>query len=208
MLPLVIDFADQQVLVFGGGSLGLAKAQILCGAGARVTVIADRFVKGFDKLPAELRTEEFPQDLEFLSEAFFVVAATNNRDRDARILNECRRLGVLCNSVDDLASGVHFPSMVSRGPLRIAVSSGGTSPGLSRMARQEIEKAIGPEWGAMADLQAAARTELKSVCRSKEKRKQIIGQILKDQELWGLLREKRQEEALGIMRSRYLEGLT
>jgi predicted house-cleaning noncanonical NTP pyrophosphatase (MazG superfamily) len=59
----------------------------------------------------------------------------------------------------------------------------------------------------MADLQAAARTELKSVCRSKEKRKQIIGQILKDQELWGLLREKRQEEALDIMRSRYLEGL-
>jgi precorrin-2 dehydrogenase/sirohydrochlorin ferrochelatase len=195
------------VFVFGGGSLGLAKVQILSGVGARVTVIAERFVKGFDKLPAELRAEAFPEELEFLSGAFFVVAATNNRDLDSRISKECHRLGVLCNSVDDLASEVHFPSMVSRGPLRIAVSSGGASPGLSRMARQEIEKAIGPEWGAMADLQAAARSQLKKMCRSKEKRKQVIGQILKDQELWNLLREKRQEDALNKMRNRYLDGL-
>jgi siroheme synthase-like protein len=95
--------------------------------------------------------------------------------------------------------------MVSRGPLRIAVSSGGASPGLSRMARQEIEKTIGPEWGAMADLQATARTELKRICRSKEKRKQVVGQILKDRELWDLLRENRQDDALSAMRSRYLE---
>jgi siroheme synthase-like protein len=195
------------VFVFGGGSLSLAKVQILCGVGARVTVIADRFVKGFEGLPAELRTQAFPQTLDFLSGAFFVVAATNNRDLDARISKECRRLKVLCNSVDDLASGVHFPSMVSRGPLRIAVSSGGASPGLSRMARQEIERAIGPEWGGMADLQAVARMELKRICHSKEKRKQVIGQILKDQELWDLLRERRQEEALSIMRNRYLGGL-
>jgi siroheme synthase-like protein len=195
------------VFVFGGGSLSLAKVQILCGVGADVTVIADKFVKGFDKLPADLRTEAFPQDLEFISGAFFVVAATNDKELDARISDECRRLKVLCNSVDDLASGVHFPSMVSRGPLRIAVSSGGTSPGLSRLARQEIEKTIGPEWGAMADLQAAARTELKRICRSKEKRKQVIGQILKDQELWDLLREKRQDDAVSTMRSRYLERL-
>lgn len=196
------------MFLFGGGSLGLAKAQILCGAGADVTVIADRFVKGFDKLPARRRTEAFPQDLGFLSGAFFVVAATNNRELDARISMECRRLRVLCNSVDDLASEVHFPSMVSRGPLRIAVSSGGASPGLSRMARQEIEKTIGPEWGAMAELQAVARTELKRICRSKEKRKQVIGQILKDRELWDLLRENRRDDALNSMRSRYLEGLT
>ena len=120
---------------------------------------------------------------------------------------ECRRLGVLCNSVDDLASEVHFPSMVSRGPLRIAVSSGGTSPGLSRLARITIEKTIGPEWGGMAQLQAVARSELKRLCRSPAERKRIIGHILADQSLWDLLREDDLDAALTAMRSRYLEGL-
>ena len=204
LLPLMIDFADKPVLVFGGGGLALAKTQILCGAGARVTVIGERFVKGFDKLPADLRDMGLPGDLSFVSDAFFVVAATNDKKMDSTIKGECHRLGVLCNSVDDLSSEVHFPSMVSRGPIRISISSGGASPGLSRMARLEIEKMIGPEWGDMAKLQAHARTELKNTCRSKEKRKAVIGMILKDRDIWNLLKEKKIDSAMDTMQRRYL----
>ena len=47
----------------------------------------------------------------------------------------------LCNFI--------VPSIMRQGELGIAVSTGGASPVVARTIRQNIEKAVGPEWGEL-----------------------------------------------------------
>ncbi|ESQ23286.1 MAG: FAD binding domain [uncultured Acidilobus sp. MG] len=42
-LPLFIDLSGKRVVVFGGGSVGTRRALEFARAGAKVTVVADRF---------------------------------------------------------------------------------------------------------------------------------------------------------------------
>jgi precorrin-2 dehydrogenase/sirohydrochlorin ferrochelatase len=71
-----------------------------------------------------------------------------------------RRLGVLVN-VEDMPElcDFHVPAQVRRGDLVLTVSTGGRSPGLSRLVREDLERRFGPEWDQHLDEIAALRGE-------------------------------------------------
>ncbi len=52
-----------------------------------------------------------------------------------------------------------MPSLVRRGRLQIAVSTGGASPTLARGIKGELEGLFGPEWAGMVEELHAARAE-------------------------------------------------
>jgi siroheme synthase-like protein len=185
---LLIDFKGKDVLIVGGGNVALRKAKIFCRAGAKVVVASKVFATGFRALPVErIRMKSF-EDPRFHSKAFLVIAATDDRTLNASLSEACRRAGVICNSVDDPDSEVYMAASISRGPINIWISTRGASPGLSKMARKEIERKIGPEWGAMAVLQSEARSELKKRVRSQAARRAILTRILGDSNVWDLLK--------------------
>jgi hypothetical protein len=80
---------------------------------------------------------------------------------NAQVFSDGRRLGVWVNAADD---PVHcdfiLPSVLRRGDLTVAVSSGGTSPALSRTIREELEIYFTEEYGLLAKMAAEARAEL------------------------------------------------
>jgi len=84
-----------------------------------------------------------------LQRAFLVVVATSSRTLNERVYHEAQRLGVLCNVVDvpDLCD-FFYPSLVRRGDLQIAISTGGRSPSLAQKIRQQLEKQFGPGYAA------------------------------------------------------------
>jgi precorrin-2 dehydrogenase/sirohydrochlorin ferrochelatase len=185
---LLINFKGKKVLIVGGGKVALRKARTFSRAGARVVVASREFTAGFSGMPVErvrLKSLEYPRSY---SNAFLVIAATDDKALNASISSACRRAGVMCNSVDDLDSEVYMAASISRGPLSIWISTRGASPGLSKMARKEIEKGLGPEWGAMAVLQSEVRAELKKNVRSQAARSAILTEILGDGHVWSLLR--------------------
>ncbi|MDP8978915.1 MAG: hypothetical protein M3N17_10170, partial [Actinomycetota bacterium] len=61
------------------------------------------------------------------------------------------RRATLCVRVDGGGTAA-FPGAVRRGPLTIAVSTGGRAPVVARWLREELETAYGPEWGALVGL--------------------------------------------------------
>jgi precorrin-2 dehydrogenase/sirohydrochlorin ferrochelatase len=69
---------------------------------------------------------------------------------------------ILCNVVDvpPLCNFI-VPSIVRRGELALAISTGGASPVVATHIRRELEAAYGPEWEALVNLLRELRDDLK-----------------------------------------------
>ena len=65
---------------------------------------------------------------------------------------------VLCNAVDDV-DHCHFavPSIVRRGELLLAISTGGRAPALAKRLRRRLSDELGWEWEALVDVLGEVR---------------------------------------------------
>jgi uroporphyrin-III C-methyltransferase/precorrin-2 dehydrogenase/sirohydrochlorin ferrochelatase len=135
-LPIFLDLTNRRVLVLGTGDAADRRAATYAQAGATI-----------------LRTATFvPNDLDGIT----LAAAAGAAEPDLRALAaEARRRHIPVNVVDrpDLSSFI-TPSTIERGPLTIAVATGGTAPVLARLIRQKIEALIPPAWSRLAALAA------------------------------------------------------
>ena len=140
--PLFLNMRDEPALVAGAGKVGLRKVQGLLEAGARVTVVAPQAVPGFQHLPVRLLRRRFrAKDVEGMT---LVFAATNDRRVNRRIGAVARSRGIFAN-IADSPEECRFlvPSRIQRGPVQIAVSTGGTDPRLAREIRRKIQNFLG-----------------------------------------------------------------
>ena len=191
--PMVMSLAGRKCLVVGGGKVAAAKIDGLLHHGAEVVVVSPRAVKAIqDRAKAGAlqwsRRAFCPTDLEG---AFLAVAATSSSQTNAAVFRACTGRGVLCNSVDDPEHcDFFYPAIVRRGPLQIAISTGGRSPALAARLRQELEHQFGPEWSAWVEHLGQQRGDLLSKKMSAEKRKQRLLQIATPQAFRTFLRER------------------
>ncbi len=152
--PMLLSLAGRKCVVVGAGKIAAAKIDGLLACGTAVTVVSPRAVPAIQRLAREnaliWRRRAFrARDLEG---AFLAVAATNSRNANAAVFRACKPRGVLCNSVDDPKHcDFIYPAVVRRGPLLIAISTGGRSPALAARLRRELERQFGPEWAAWVE---------------------------------------------------------
>ncbi|MBI3324387.1 MAG: bifunctional precorrin-2 dehydrogenase/sirohydrochlorin ferrochelatase [Candidatus Omnitrophica bacterium] len=162
--PLFVELKGYPALVVGGGRVALGKVRQLRSFGARVTVAAPELVAGLARLARERkirwrRGSSRPSDL---TGARLVVAATDDQPVNEAVSRLARRRGIPVNAVDQpvLCSFI-FPSVVRRGKLVIAVSTGGASPALAKWIRRDLERRYGPEFGRALAGMARARERVK-----------------------------------------------
>jgi precorrin-2 dehydrogenase/sirohydrochlorin ferrochelatase len=86
---------------------------------------------------------------------------------------------MLCNVVDvtHLCNFI-LPSIVRRGDLAIAVSTGGASPALARRIRIALGQCYGDEYAVAMELLGSLRAELKGLYPDPEDRKVIFERIV------------------------------
>jgi len=81
-----------------------------------------------------------------------VIAATSDRDFNSRVTEACRKKKIWVNVVDDPElCDFYVPAVLERGPLQIAISTGGASPLFARRLREELEKVIPPSTGRLLE---------------------------------------------------------
>jgi precorrin-2 dehydrogenase/sirohydrochlorin ferrochelatase len=95
-------------------------------------------------------------------------------------------MGVLVNQVDGIGDVV-VPSIVKKDPITIAISTLGESPALSRYLRQRMESELKGNYADMGRLLGEMRIHLKTTVPDQKTRKEILWEILLDQEVWELL---------------------
>lgn len=153
-LPLFVRLEGRPALVVGGGAVASRKVAWLRRAGARVTVNAPRLHPELaDRMAAgEIRVEARDFDPALVPGHWLVVAATSDPAVNGAVAAAAEHHLRLCNVVDDpVPSTFISPAVVDRSPVLVAVSSGGRSPVLARLVRQQIEALLAPNLGTLAD---------------------------------------------------------
>ncbi len=139
--PVFLDVTDRRCVVIGGGNIGEEKVVKLLEYNAKVVVISPDVNKGVKGLADDDRVNWFqreyrPGDLEG---AFIAIAATDDNVVNRQIADEATERNVLLNVVDvtHLCTFI-APSVVRRGEVTIATSTGGASPALARKFREVL----------------------------------------------------------------------
>ena len=115
-------------VIVGGGPVALRKATALINSGAHVHLVALDVIPELTKLAADRRALRITREAyqaTHIGDATLVVAATNDRDVNARIARDARVQGKLVNVADtpDLGNFV-TPAVHRSGDVLIAVSAG------------------------------------------------------------------------------------
>ncbi|MBI1364392.1 MAG: uroporphyrinogen-III C-methyltransferase [Alphaproteobacteria bacterium] len=155
--PAFLSLRGERAVIVGGGSAAVAKGRLLAAAGAELLFVAARFSHA---LKAEFGEragllERAPARGDFLGARVAVVAEPERAERCAAW---AREEGALVNVVDrpDLSDFI-TPSIVDRGEVVVAISTGGAAPALARRLREKIESILPARLGALARFARAFR---------------------------------------------------
>lgn len=162
----------------------MRKAQSLLMAGARLVVVAEHINEMLEAVCANENAKliKAKYSKEYLTEAMFVIAATNKRRVNQQIYRDCRELGVLCNVVDDPGCCDFFvPAVVKRGDLHIAISTDGKCPAYAGHLRKKLEEMFTDKHGEfLAELQKF-RDHVISDVPDAGQRKALLGRLVDDE---------------------------
>jgi siroheme synthase-like protein len=202
-----LDLRDRPCVVVGGGPVAEGKVEGLLEAGARVTVVAPAVTQRLADLASAGRVawHERAYRRGDLAGAFLAIGGTDDRSVNHEVWEEAARAGVLLNLVDDPPRcGFIAPSVVRRGDLTVAISTGGKAPALAVRLRERIERLVGDEHGAFLDLAGRFRAPLAARFPDFEERRRRWYRLV-DSDALDLLRHgddraarRRMEEILGV----------
>ena len=187
-VPLFIDLRDRRIVIFGGGHVGERKAKMFCAYGL-TKVVSTSFTAELLKMADSGLIDAIVDDLtdvkKYLTGAFIVVPATNNRTLNAFIADQAKAMDILVNQVDGIGE-VIVPSVINKDDIHIGISTMGKSPASARFLRLRIEELI-ESVALMVTLQDELRNILKKEIDSQLERKRILEAIINDQEVWAEL---------------------
>lgn len=176
--PIFVDVESRHPLLFGGGALAAAKARVLALRAPIVTVAADRLDTEFapllmgkkiEKVPFEQKPREL---LALIKGRPLVIAASGCANTDEKISDIARSLGVPVNVPDrpDICT-FHLPAIVDRDPVTIAIATDGAAPVLAQRLRAQIEDALHPRLGQIAQFAHSMREKVTAFLPTPQQRR-------------------------------------
>ena len=152
-LPLFVRLAGRPVILLGEGEPAEAKRRLLDRAGALVV--------GED------------------AQAALAIVAIEDEGQAQGAIARLKARGVLVNAVDrPAACDFTLPAIVERGPVIVAIGTGGVSAGLAAALRQRLEALLPAGLGTLAEGLYAARAALRARFPDGAERRRAIGAAL------------------------------
>ncbi len=178
--PVFVDLRGQKCLVVGGGEVASRKVKQLLKCRAAVSVVSPAVVSYLHEV-AEIGwitwlREEY--NSRYLDGAVLVIGATSDAGVNSLIARDCRNRNILVNIVDipELCSFI-VPSVVSRGPLSIAISTEGKSPAFARQVREELEEQFTETHGAFLSFLGGLRAYIQEEVSDEQERKALFWEL-------------------------------
>ncbi|MGZ0052370.1 precorrin-2 dehydrogenase/sirohydrochlorin ferrochelatase family protein [Brevibacillus gelatini] len=145
---MMVNLENKRCVVVGGGQVAERKIASLLAAGAAVSVVSPACTAAIREWEqaGRLTLWQRPFVPADVAGAVLVIAATSDPAVNLAVYEACDPQQWV-NVVDrpDLCSFT-VPSVVERGDLTVAISTGGNNPGLAKKLRRQLEAWIGPEY--------------------------------------------------------------
>lgn len=179
--PAYLDIKGKKCVVVGGGEVAERKVNLLLRCGADITIISPDLTEGLEELSlnGEIKyiKDEFKE--KHLKNAFLVIGATDNHKVNLKIYKEGSKSEILVNIADSPnLCNFTVPSVVERGELVIAISTGGKSPSLSKKIREELEVRYGIEYAEFLKMMGELRERILHKIPDKNKREEIYKRLV------------------------------
>lgn len=163
LYPVSLNLNGKQVLIVGGGGVAERKVDSLLETGARITLVSPDVTPRLQALASAgaLTVEQRRYNPGDCRRAFLVISATGDPAVQQAVWKEAEELGILVNTVDELAlCNVIMPAVVRQGDLTVAIATGGNSPALAVRLREQFSELLGPEYGRLLALLGRIRPEI------------------------------------------------
>ena len=148
LFPVFLKVDQLPVLIVGGGDAGSEKLRFLMKSSpdAQVTLVAERVSEEIQQIAAaypHLVVRERPFKNEDLAGKRIAIIATDNRELNSSIRDQAIAAGLLANVADtpDLCE-FYLGAIVTRGDLKVAISTNGKSPTFAKRFRQVLEEVL------------------------------------------------------------------
>ena len=158
--PVNLVVQGRRCLVVGGGEVATRKVEGLVAAGADVRVVAPSVAGPIKALGVEVTERSYePADLDGVR---LVIVATDDAEANRTVFQDAEAAGIWVNAADDPEHcSFTLPAVLRRGPVSVAVGTGGLSPAMAGWLRDRLATEVGPEFevlaGLLADERAARR---------------------------------------------------
>src|SRR3972149_4286876 len=161
--PISLNLQGRKGVVIGGGAIAEGKVQGLLEAEANLTVISPELTRRLKALAAEGKIAHINRTYQpgDLAGAFLAISATDDRAVNEQVCWEAAERDVLINVVDDPSHCTFIaPSIVRKGDLTIALSTGGKAPALAVRLGEGLGQMVGHEAARFFKLAGALRGAL------------------------------------------------
>lgn len=158
----------------------------LLACGAVVKVISPNLTRTLRKWADGERIDYVPRLYRRgdLKGVFLVVAASSDGEVNSRVWEEASAMGIPANVVDNPDNCCFFiPSVVRRGRLALAISTGGASPALAKRLRMDFERKIAPEYAGLLQVLERLRAEVLAKVADPARRRRLLRSAAEDSRL-------------------------
>lgn len=166
LYPIFLKLSQLRVLIVGGGNVATEKLHFLFKSSpdAQVKVVAKEFHQGVKEIATQfplhlLRDAFHPNQLKGID---LVIAATNDHQVNLEVRRAARERHVLVNVADTPAlCDFYLGGIVTKGNVKVAISTNGKSPTLAKRIRQFLEELLPEEIDELANNLNQYRRDLK-----------------------------------------------
>jgi len=163
-LSICVDMSGRRCLIIGGGAVAERKVATLLELGARVEIVSPRLTPDLERWGRDgsiCCRKRLYRGGDLLGKEF-VFVATSDAALNRSVAAAAQSLKIWVNAADDPDNcDFILPSIMRRGALIVAVSTGGGSPALARLIREELEDHLSEDYGTMLECAAGVRRELR-----------------------------------------------
>jgi len=147
LYPIFLKTSNLHILIVGGGNVAEEKLTFLTKSSpdAKVTMVSPMFRKATKELAqqfdVELIVDEY--NANYLYGKHMVITTTDVPEVNIQIYKDCRKLNILVNVADNPPyCDFYMGGIVTKGNVKIAISTNGQSPTTAKRLRQFFEDVI------------------------------------------------------------------
>ncbi len=151
LYPVFLKVHELNMLLVGAGFVSTEKLEFLLKSSpeAKVTAVSRAFSPSFLELASKTKSVTLIQDSydeKYLESKHLVIAATDDKSVNRQIRDEAKKRFILVNVADtpDLCD-FYLGGIVTKGNLKIAISTNGKSPTTAKRIRQLLEEVLPEE---------------------------------------------------------------
>lgn len=167
LYPIFLKVHQLNILLVGGGNVGTEKLEFLLKSSpkAQVTAVSREFSESFISLASKTDTVTMIEDVyleKYLGAKHLVIAATDDKAVNKQIHDEAKDRYLLVNVADTpTLCDFYLGGIVTKGNLKVAISTNGKSPTAAKRLRQLLEEVLPEELDELLDNLNAYRDTLK-----------------------------------------------